>query len=827
MRKPLMIMMLLTVAFHCLVGCSDGIDMDVVNVNNLDGATGVPIDSKFQYIASPAFDSSTVTGETYFIVPVTGNSASISAKAAMDDTICDLEGALPAAQSSAISTFFGLIPSGVLSYNTQYAICLTEGIAYENGSAFGGFMARFTTAESSSEVTTTLSPAEGATGVALDAAVTAVFSGEITEPADWSSLFTLKLDGAGDSLCTSVTYDSSTLTATCEHADFGRSSVYTVEVSRVTDPTGAAITTASTSFSSAPTVKLLRLDGTVLELTDRPIPLSARIQYTLGEALTEESQRAAFEASVSVTDESDADVTGAYAWAADYMSTVFTPSSKLGYSSEYTITMDPSAMPVLDLTKAVGTEMSFTTMAYRDINGDGYADAVIGAPGVAGGAKNGELYVFLSSGTGGVADCDLSGSCTADTTILGAAANDLLGHSFSIGDINADGYADVIAGGMDYWTLPNAGWVYVFLGSADGIADCDLSGSCTPDTTIAAATAGSYLGTSVSAGDVNGDGYDDLMVGAVGIDAFKGVAYVFLGSAGGIADCDLSGSCTADAVIAGAAADEFLGVSISAGDVNNDGYDDIIVSAPGVPAGDWRGETYVFLGSAEGVASCDLSAGCVADTTITGATDWAFLGNSVSTAGDVNGDGYDDLIVGEPYTLKGNAYVFLGSATGIGDCNLSAGCIPDATITGAVADDSLGFSVSAAGDVDNDGYEDVIVGSVWGEGAKGEAYILSGAAAGIADCTIGGACPSLSATITGAAVDDYLGDSVSMSGDVNNDGYQDVAVGAVGAGGNKGKGYILLGAAAGIADCAIGGVCPSLNAMITGKQANDTLGYVR
>ncbi|MFA4975001.1 MAG: Ig-like domain-containing protein, partial [bacterium] len=518
MRKPLMIVALLTVAFHCLVGCSDGIDMDVVNVNNLNGATGVPIDSKFQYIASPAFDSSTVTGETYFIVPVTGNSASISAKAAMDDTICDLEGALPAAQSSAISTFFGLIPSGVLSYNTQYAICLTEGIAYENGSAFAGFMARFTTAESSSEVTTTLSPADGATGVALDAAVTAVFSGEITEPADWNSSFTLKKDNAGDSLCTSVTYDSATLTATCEHADFEKASNYTASVSGITDIAGAVIGTATAAFAAKTSVvissiNILRLDGVELDLTDRPIPRSARIQYTLGEALAEEADRAAFEAAIAVTDAEGTEVTGTYAWAADYLSTVFTPSSKLGYSTEYTITVDEGSLPVAGLSLNVGVQQTFTTMAYRDINGDGYADAVVDASGVAGGAKNGELYVFLSSGTGGVSDCDLSGSCTADTAILGAAANDLLGHSFSIGDVNADGYADVIVGGVDYWGGPNAGWVYVFLGSAEGIADCDLSGSCTADTTIAAATAGSYLGTSVSAGDVNNDGYDDLIVG--------------------------------------------------------------------------------------------------------------------------------------------------------------------------------------------------------------------------------------------------------------------------------------------------------------------------
>ena len=837
---------LLAVCALLFAGCgsSGSGGTEIASVNTLDSATGVAVNATFRYTASPPFDVSTVTTSSYFIVPTPAATANISsAKAAYDETVCDVSNALGATASCPMNWQCDLTPSSTLSYETAYTICLTDGITYGNGSAFAGFMASFTTADSSSAVTATLSPVTGATSVALDAAVTAVFSAAITEPADWSSLFTLQLDAAGDSLCTSVTYDSTTLTATCAHADFTRSSAYTATVSGVTDPTGAAVTTASAAFSTAPTVTLLRLDGTVLALTDRPIPRSATIKFALGTALTAEADRTAFEAAVTITDADAAAVAGTYAWAADYLSTVFTPTSKLGYSIEYTIAIDPSTMPVvLDLTKAVGTEMTFTTMTRRDINGDGYADSIVGAQGVAGGNANGAAYVFLGSATG-IADCDLKAGDTPATTITGEANGDRFG-TFAVhiaGGEDGDGYEDIIVGAPSSYGSGKIGWAYVFLGSATGIADCDLSapGACTSlNATITGETADGSLGSSVStAGDVNGDGFDDVIVGARYVNSITGAAYIFLGSAGGIADCDLA-TCTADTTIQGETGGGYpggdaFGTVSAAGDVNADGYNDVIVGA-GQPGDAGPGYVALFLGSENGISDCDLAT-CTPDARITGEADPTGSLEYTSEAGDVNGDGYADILIADGFVDLGKAYLFLGSENGISDCDLGEGCTADTTLAGGPGINKFfGFgSISGAGDTNADGYDDIIVGDFdAGDPTRkeGRAYVFLGSATGIADCTIGGTCTSLNATLVGvtcAGADcAEFGSSVSTTGDVNGDGYADIGVSDTyyPDAAKNGQSYVLLGSANGILDCTIDAACPALNATITGEENGDYLG---
>ncbi|MCH7645068.1 MAG: FG-GAP repeat protein, partial [Myxococcales bacterium] len=242
------------------------------------------------------------------------------------------------------------------------------------------------------------------------------------------------------------------------------------------------------------------------------------------------------------------------------------------------------------------------------------------------------------------------------------------------GSVNGDGYADVIVGAPGYAAGQNAeGAAFVFLGSAAGIADGNPS---TAHAQLESNQDTALLGFSVSgAGDVNGDGYADVIVGARDYSAgetFEGAAFVFLGSATGIADGNPS---TAHAQLESNQASAFLGVSVSgAGDVNGDGFADVIVGADFYSAGqEFEGAAFVFLGSATGIADGNPS---TAHAQLESNQAFALLGTSVSGAGDVNGDGSADVIVGanlyddfDPRavvkeTNEGAAFVYLGTATG-------------------------------------------------------------------------------------------------------------------------------------------------------------------
>jgi hypothetical protein len=250
-------------------------------------------------------------------------------------------------------------------------------------------------------------------------------------------------------------------------------------------------------------------------------------------------------------------------------------------------------------------------------------------------------------------------------------------------------------------------------------------------------------GYSVSgAGDVNGDGFDDLLLGAPFTDAGgsdRGEAYVVFGGSGlGGGTLSLNALGSRGFTLRGFEDGAWAGFSVSgAGDVNGDGFDDLLVGADGTDAGGFaRGEAYVvFGGSGLGGSTLSLNALGSRGFTLRGFEDRAYAGRSVSGAVDVNGDGFDDLLVGAHRTdaggsNRGEAYVVFGGS-GLGGSTLSLNALGSQgfTLQGFENGAYAGYSVSGAGDVNGDGIDDLLVGAPYtdaGGRSRGEAYLVFG-----------------------------------------------------------------------------------------------------
>ena len=364
---------------------------------------------------------------------------------------------------------------------------------------------------------------------------------------------------------------------------------------------------------------------------------------------------------------------------ADMISGAFGYNSSTGRAYVYTNTMTGEDIPDISLNgDPSGSKFGYSVSSAGDVNHDGFSDIIVGENGYS--SSTGRAYIFY----GGVIMDNV-----ADVIMTGEYPADNFGSSVSAaGDLNGDGYDDVIVGAPGYFNSSLQGRAYIYLGGAtmDNVADAILTGDAI----------NAQLGYCVSgAGDVNGDEYADVIVSAPTYNP-SGRTYIFFGGVAmnNVADVTMIGEFLGSGTL--------FGSSVSgAGDVNEDGYDDVIVSHERFS--NYLGRVYIFFGGS--------SMNNIPDVTITGEASYNNFGCSVCSAGDVNGDGYADVITCALGSIA-RAYIYYGGS--------SMNNIADVVMN---SETSIISSVSGAGDVNKDGYDDVIVGDA---NSSGKVFIFFG-----------------------------------------------------------------------------------------------------
>jgi hypothetical protein len=395
-----------------------------------------------------------------------------------------------------------------------------------------------------------------------------------------------------------------------------------------------------------------------------------------------------------------------------------------------------------------------SSLATGDVNGDGVADLIIGAPyGDGFGNKKddaGEVYVILGKpnlSSTAIIDAGKSGQ---DMVIFGEDAHDLAGSSVASGDINGDTIDDIIIGSANADSLlnkrGNAGQVYAIYGKISPPPAIDLA-SRPAELTIFGAAIGDSLGEVVLSADVNGDGLDDIIIGAPRADGVMkrdaGKVYIVLGDKSLPSSIDTFEG--ADITIIGGNVDDFLGESLATGDVNGDSISDVIIAArfadgPGNERRD-AGEVYIVYGRPSLPQIIDVARE-EQDVIIFGEMAGDYLGSAVHSA-DLNKDGIDDIIIGAMLAEglgpgrrdSGRAYVIFGSSNLPARVDTRSLEIerPDqyTIIYGAEPDDRLGAALTS-GDVDGDKIDDLIISAVNADGPgnrrkdAGEVYVILG-----------------------------------------------------------------------------------------------------